>query len=115
MRILCRISRRDETTSIPTLAYGTWPDSRLVIGPFDYRQPRLRMRGFALNMRFISNLSPSAADPHPFSMMEVPAHIVPVLTGTAPIAMHVSAMPARDHSMSLRIVLLRLVRHRGNG
>lgn len=57
----------------------------------------------------------SAADPHPSSLMEMPANIMPVLTRSAPITMHVPTMPAGDHSVSLRVLLLHLLGHSGNG
>ena len=91
------------------------PDSKSTVGSFYYCRWRLPYARFALNMRSITKLSPSATDPHPSSMMAVPAHIMSVLTGGAPITMHVPAMPARDHSVSLRVVLLEFLAHRGDG
>jgi len=73
------------------------------------------MRGFVLSMPSITRSPPSAADPYPLSLMAMPADIMPVLTRGAPIAMTVTAMPAGDHSVSLRILRLHLLRHRGDG
>ena len=49
-------------------------------------------------------LSPLATDPYPFSVMAMPANVMSVLTRSAPIPMHVPAVSARDHPMSLRVV-----------
>lgn len=73
------------------------------------------IREFVLRIREVTKLSPLATDPHPSSMMEVPAHVMSVLTWSAPIPMHVPPVSTRDHPMSLRIVLLHVLRHHGNG